>query len=136
MCISFQYKMTDICYDCFFSHASCPLCLEIYVSTDEGKGIAALPCGHCFHQDCLQRHTYLYMSEGCPMCRKQVRRFLIIFVSYFQHLLFPLALLPFSTISLSCIPLLPLSLLDAHTEGLMQSVVIDDKKPSTMTVYM
>lgn len=49
--------------DYLFELPTCPICL-LQLSSN----INALPCGHCFHQDCINRH--LEKRNACPNCRK------------------------------------------------------------------
>ena len=49
----------------------CPACLESFNSTK--PTITTDPCGHLFHQDCIQ----LWLKTGnstCPKCRTKIYR--------------------------------------------------------------
>ncbi|KAG5484571.1 hypothetical protein CUR178_07162 [Leishmania enriettii] len=37
-----------------------------------GSCLLSLPCGHCYHQNCVQR--WLIESQSCPMCRRDLTR--------------------------------------------------------------
>ncbi|KAG5485469.1 hypothetical protein LSCM1_07553 [Leishmania martiniquensis] len=37
-----------------------------------GSCLLSLPCGHCYHQNCVQR--WLMESQRCPMCRRDLTR--------------------------------------------------------------
>lgn len=37
-----------------------------------GSCLLSLPCGHCYHQNCLQR--WLMESQSCPTCRRDLTR--------------------------------------------------------------
>ncbi|EQC30273.1 hypothetical protein SDRG_12123 [Saprolegnia diclina VS20] len=62
--IRFQQATTDQMLD------TCAICTYEY-SRDEfdelGK-VVQLPCGHCFHRDCV--NEWLYTHNTCPMCRQ------------------------------------------------------------------
>lgn len=45
---------------------TCPICIEEIDSVNEYN----TPCGHCFHNDCIQ--TWLVTNNSCPMCRARV----------------------------------------------------------------
>lgn len=43
---------------------SCSVCLE---SARIGDALRKLPCGHCFHVQCID--LWLYKNDTCPLCR-------------------------------------------------------------------
>jgi len=45
----------------------CPICLTAY---QQGEDMRKLPCGHDFHQECID--TWLYKKARCPLCREWV----------------------------------------------------------------
>lgn len=49
----------------------CCICSDLFVN-DDVRDIAATPCGHVFHEECLAR--WLATSSTCPSCRKHVAR--------------------------------------------------------------
>lgn len=51
--------------------AACVICMSDLQAQDEAKGVR-LPCGHCFHQDCI--HSWLKLKSTCPTCRFQFRK--------------------------------------------------------------
>eukprot|EP00419_Tripos_fusus_P001547 CAMPEP_0172680114 /NCGR_PEP_ID=MMETSP1074-20121228/16544_1 /TAXON_ID=2916 /ORGANISM="Ceratium fusus, Strain PA161109" /LENGTH=159 /DNA_ID=CAMNT_0013498391 /DNA_START=367 /DNA_END=846 /DNA_ORIENTATION=- len=50
------------------SGISCAVCLGNYES---GALLRLLPCGHRFHQDCVD-HWLIKQSRTCPLCSKRV----------------------------------------------------------------
>jgi len=52
-----------------FGSAVCQICTDQY---DAEKPIAAMPCGHTFHDDCLSR--WLLTTRNCPSCRKPLKK--------------------------------------------------------------
>jgi hypothetical protein len=52
-----------------FSQATCPICLEDYVSGE--STVRELPCRHLFHPECVD--SFLRQNSSlCPMCKKSV----------------------------------------------------------------
>lgn len=52
-----------------FSQATCPICLEDYVSGE--TTVRELPCRHLFHPECVD--SFLVRNSSlCPMCKKSV----------------------------------------------------------------
>jgi hypothetical protein len=52
-----------------FSQATCPICLEDYVSAE--TTVRELPCRHLFHPECVD--SFLRQNSSlCPMCKKSV----------------------------------------------------------------
>uniref|UniRef100_A0A8C5PFU2 TRAF interacting protein n=1 Tax=Leptobrachium leishanense TaxID=445787 RepID=A0A8C5PFU2_9ANUR len=49
--------------------AYCTICSDFF---DNVRDVAAIHCGHTFHQDCLQRWFHSAPSRTCPQCRIQV----------------------------------------------------------------
>ena len=45
----------------------CPICLEEY----DNESAFALPCGHMYHADCIER--WLENKDECPVCRTPAR---------------------------------------------------------------
>ena len=45
----------------------CSICMNDYV---EGEVLSELPCGHLFHQACVNR--WLPIKETCPLCRHDI----------------------------------------------------------------
>ena len=60
--------------------AVCAICTELF--TGEST-ISALPCGHTFHGDCVDR--WLYQSRTCPQCRNSCKPDRIIHHLYFDY---------------------------------------------------
>lgn len=46
----------------------CIICMESLM----GKEICGLPCGHCYHEQCVT--SYLAFKTECPQCRTQLSR--------------------------------------------------------------
>lgn len=61
--------------------AQCCICADLFVHDDE-KDIAATPCGHIFHEQCLAR--WLASSSTCPSCRMHLARASVIPKLYFD----------------------------------------------------
>ncbi|NXU15208.1 TRAIP ligase, partial [Pardalotus punctatus] len=51
--------------------AHCTICSDFF---DNERDVAAVPCGHTFHRDCLIRWFDTAPSRTCPQCRIQVSR--------------------------------------------------------------
>ncbi|CAL8068738.1 unnamed protein product [Calicophoron daubneyi] len=51
--------------------AQCPVCQELFTASSECV-ISALPCGHVFHQSCVNK--WFRSKDTCPQCRKAVKR--------------------------------------------------------------
>lgn len=50
----------------------CSMCLEsLILSPDEEGLICQLPCGHCFHDECIR--TWLNRQQRCPLCKKDIK---------------------------------------------------------------
>ncbi|XP_057701664.1 E3 ubiquitin-protein ligase TRAIP [Corythoichthys intestinalis] len=49
--------------------AYCIICCDFF---DHVKDVAAIPCGHTFHNDCLTRWFQTGPTKTCPQCRQQV----------------------------------------------------------------
>ncbi|XP_077581736.1 E3 ubiquitin-protein ligase TRAIP [Stigmatopora nigra] len=49
--------------------AYCIICCDFF---DHFKDVAAIPCGHTFHNDCLTRWFQTGPTKSCPQCRQQV----------------------------------------------------------------
>lgn len=43
-------------------------CLVCQCEYDDGEKLARLPCGHCFHAECVSR--WLTQKDVCPYCRQ------------------------------------------------------------------
>ena len=52
-------------------HVHCPTCLELFTTEDD---LRSPPCGHVFHQECIQEWLRNKRGSGdgpnCPQCRK------------------------------------------------------------------
>lgn len=58
-------------------HDDCPVCVEKFlvlpdtpeevVDESSARGIALLPCGHAYHNQCLKQ--WLGQANSCPVCR-------------------------------------------------------------------
>ena len=60
--------------------AHCSICTELF----HGEAtISALPCGHTFHAECVNR--WLYQSRTCPQCRNACKPDRIIHHLYFDQ---------------------------------------------------
>ena len=47
----------------------CVLCIEAYRTN---ATLRRLPCGHCFHKDCIDKwliHSMVHMTRACPLCK-------------------------------------------------------------------
>ncbi|CAG5129051.1 unnamed protein product [Candidula unifasciata] len=51
--------------------AQCCICSDLFENC-QTVNIAAVPCGHTFHEDCLMR--WMETSSTCPSCRSNVKR--------------------------------------------------------------
>ncbi|NXD30127.1 TRAIP ligase, partial [Spelaeornis formosus] len=51
--------------------AHCTICSDFF---DNERDVAAVPCGHTFHQACLLQWFDTAPSRTCPQCRNQVSR--------------------------------------------------------------
>lgn len=51
----------------FFFKNSCAICLEDYEKDQE---IRYLPCGHCFHSQCILQ--WLPNNKTCPFCKMEI----------------------------------------------------------------
>ncbi|XP_061640360.1 E3 ubiquitin-protein ligase TRAIP [Phyllopteryx taeniolatus] len=49
--------------------AHCAICCDFF---DHSKDVAAVPCGHTFHHECLLQWFQKGPTKTCPRCRKQV----------------------------------------------------------------
>ncbi|KAM8930021.1 E3 ubiquitin-protein ligase TRAIP [Pelodytes ibericus] len=49
--------------------AYCTICSDFF---DNNRDVAAIHCGHTFHQECLQQWFHSAPSRTCPQCRIQV----------------------------------------------------------------
>ncbi|CAH8531298.1 unnamed protein product [Schistosoma rodhaini] len=61
--------------------AQCPVCQECFTNAIECN-ISALPCGHVFHQICID--TWFKTSSTCPQCRIGIKRTFVISKLYFD----------------------------------------------------
>lgn len=52
-----------------FDNVVCQICTDVY---DHEKSVAAMPCGHTFHDDCLSQ--WLANTRNCPSCRKPLKK--------------------------------------------------------------
>lgn len=51
------------------TNAVCTICTDVY---ETEKPVAAMPCGHTFHDECLE--TWLKTARNCPTCRKPLKK--------------------------------------------------------------
>lgn len=51
--------------------APCVICMSDLQAQEEANAVQ-LPCGHCFHQECI--HSWLKLKSTCPTCRFQFRK--------------------------------------------------------------
>lgn len=58
----------------------CAICTELFTAEST---ISALPCGHTFHGECVDR--WLYQSRTCPQCRNSCKPDRIIHHLYFDQ---------------------------------------------------
>ncbi|KAG8380386.1 hypothetical protein BUALT_Bualt06G0010000 [Buddleja alternifolia] len=49
------------------TQSSCSICKEDFETADIFVTINEVPCGHCFHKDCIVE--WLHQSNTCPLCR-------------------------------------------------------------------
>ncbi|KAG8380395.1 hypothetical protein BUALT_Bualt06G0010900 [Buddleja alternifolia] len=49
------------------TQSSCSICKEDFETADIFVTINEVPCGHCFHKDCIVE--WLHRSNTCPLCR-------------------------------------------------------------------
>ncbi|XP_061688782.1 E3 ubiquitin-protein ligase TRAIP [Syngnathoides biaculeatus] len=61
--------------------AHCAICCDIF---DQSRDVAAVPCGHTFHYECLLQWFQQGPKKTCPRCRKQVSNRQIITKLYFD----------------------------------------------------
>lgn len=61
--------------------AQCPVCQECFTNALECN-ISALPCGHVFHQICID--TWFKTSSTCPQCRIGIKKTFVISKLYFD----------------------------------------------------
>ncbi|NXO10664.1 TRAIP ligase, partial [Oriolus oriolus] len=61
--------------------AHCTICSDFF---DNERDVAAVPCGHTFHQACLVQWFDTAPSRTCPQCRSQVSRRQIINKLFFD----------------------------------------------------
>lgn len=54
-------------------NVGCSICAEAFTS-DQNQGNCVTPCGHTFHQYCIERwlQTFAGPNGFCPMCRSEV----------------------------------------------------------------
>jgi len=52
--------------------AQCCICADLFEYSQAGKIIAAAPCGHTFHEECLMR--WMGTSSTCPSCRTHIKK--------------------------------------------------------------
>lgn len=63
----FRKKVSTVC--CEDSDGFlCPVC---YDNVECGNSLSKLPCGHCFHPDCV-KHWLIHNKENCPICRLEL----------------------------------------------------------------
>ena len=55
-----RFAMTKSCVE----GGECSICLMAYQA---GKELSELPCGHCFHEECLR--NWVIRVGNCPTCR-------------------------------------------------------------------
>lgn len=53
--------------DCSESMRECTICSEEFHQNDLVNQIVRMPCGHVYHQQCIQK--WLKISHLCPLCR-------------------------------------------------------------------
>lgn len=78
-CIDVLSEQPQLCRDCFafsfhtyfemFANAACSICTDQF---DHDKAVAAMPCGHTFHDECLGK--WLANTRNCPSCRKPLKK--------------------------------------------------------------
>ncbi|XP_067659034.1 E3 ubiquitin-protein ligase TRAIP-like [Haliotis asinina] len=61
--------------------AQCCICADLF-ENDDNINIAAVPCGHTFHEECVMK--WVESSNSCPQCRKYVNKKQVIRKLYFD----------------------------------------------------
>ena len=59
------YPITFVNPEEVFLNDECGICLE------ELNSFSALPCGHCFHTECI--YEWISKNMTCPECRVKLR---------------------------------------------------------------
>ena len=50
-------------------HSECSICLENVTGADEGGNVTILPCGHIFHNVCMNGWLLDKLEGECPTCK-------------------------------------------------------------------
>ena len=50
-------------------HSECSICLENVTEADEGGNVTILPCGHTFHNVCMNGWLLAKPEGECPTCK-------------------------------------------------------------------
>lgn len=54
-------------------HSECTICLDDVTEADEGGNVTILPCGHTFHNICMNGWLMAKPRGECPTCKGTIR---------------------------------------------------------------
>ena len=67
-CMKVSIKNISADLDMICDQPSCPICNIDY---EVGEDLKSLPCGHCYHDECVL--PWLEMKRTCPICRAELQ---------------------------------------------------------------